>query len=350
MRWMLLLLLTACSANEGAWTWFNDPRAIVVGDTLLVGSASSDGSINVATVRNGLWNRQQIGHPRKPDDHDNPAFLEMPDGRVLAFYTRHHGWDYMVAEAGPDLVFGKAVNIAPQLGRGRFTYANPVRTGQGVALFYRCGEQREWTICRSDSRNGRKWTTGKPLLASGGERPYFKLTKSGGRIDFVVTDGHPAEVNPNAVRHFYTTGGRYFDSFGNDLGPPPLDLSRLTKIADHGWLWDIKPGLIAYTTFDQYHLARWNNGWRSEPVADAGPALYPEQAFYRGGIAIGGADTLYLAQGFKLYRYTRHGAGWDATFMADGFRPFVVGGYVAYVSGDYWTYRKFDTRIKLLPR
>jgi len=345
MRFVLVLLLVGCSGQPpGAWTWFNDPRAMRVGDTLLVGAVGPDGSITALTRKHGQWQEQRIEGPGKPDDHDNPAFLHLPDGRILAFYARHNSPRYMVAEAGSDLKFGTPYDIAPQIGGENFSYANPAIIDGKIALFYRCGRPPGWTICRADSSDGKAWTKGAALLASSGHRPYFKLATSPGRVDFVITDGHPNELSPNPIRHFYLTRGRYFASDGTPLGPPPIRIDSIPKVADHGWLWDIKPGLIAYTTFDRYHLARWDNGWRSEVVGKAGIPLYRAEQFYRGGVVIKDADTLYSSDGEGVFLHRKRDA-WQPVKIGNGIRPYRVDGGLLWMDGEYRSYVDYDTHI-----
>ena len=84
-------------ADEGAWCWFADPRAMHY--------TSSDGSINAAylgyidvhgaikaTQMDFVKNKREdvlVRSVFQPDDHDNPTFLTLPDERIMLFYTRH---------------------------------------------------------------------------------------------------------------------------------------------------------------------------------------------------------------------------------------------------------------------
>jgi hypothetical protein len=86
--------------TNGGWCWFQDERALVIGDTLLFGSVagstrgpSAAGDIDATTVdlRSGRTHTTTL-HPKfQSDDHDVPAFLALPDGRVLATYQSHGG-------------------------------------------------------------------------------------------------------------------------------------------------------------------------------------------------------------------------------------------------------------------
>src|SRR5262249_9746499 len=89
--------------DNGAWSWFLDPRVIVNDGKLIVGSVRAIGS-NQANVTDPRWGNVEISvydlatakvenvvlHPHlEQDDHDAPAFLLRKDGRYLAVYSKH---------------------------------------------------------------------------------------------------------------------------------------------------------------------------------------------------------------------------------------------------------------------
>lgn len=84
--------------TNGGWCWFQDERALVVRDTLVFGSVAgttraggSAGDVDVTAVdlHSGRARSTPL-HPKfQSDDHDTPAFLALPDGRVLATYQSH---------------------------------------------------------------------------------------------------------------------------------------------------------------------------------------------------------------------------------------------------------------------
>src|SRR4051812_29881206 len=78
-------------ADDGAWTWLNDPRALFHNGRLYVGhvrgndgrstlTAYDPASGAVATLWTSSWTEL--------DDHDNPGLLPLQDGRLMAFYAR----------------------------------------------------------------------------------------------------------------------------------------------------------------------------------------------------------------------------------------------------------------------
>lgn len=84
-------------AQEGAWCWFADPRALHYGtpdgrtDMTYVGYIDIHGNIK-AMQYDFTQNKQTEVLVRsyfQPDDHDNPTFLTLPDGRIMVMYSRH---------------------------------------------------------------------------------------------------------------------------------------------------------------------------------------------------------------------------------------------------------------------
>ena len=83
-------------AEEGAWCWFADPRALHYdnGGTInatYIGYIDVHGNIKATQYD---WIKHQksdvlIRSCFQPDDHDNPTFIVLPDERVMIFYTRH---------------------------------------------------------------------------------------------------------------------------------------------------------------------------------------------------------------------------------------------------------------------
>ena len=84
-------------AEEGAWCWFADPRAIhyenVDGsiNSTYIGYIDVHGNVKATQYD---WKKQRktdvlVRSYFQPDDHNNPTFIVLPDERVMIFYTRH---------------------------------------------------------------------------------------------------------------------------------------------------------------------------------------------------------------------------------------------------------------------
>src|SRR5439155_22895727 len=112
--------------DNGAWSWFMDPRVIVNDGKLIVGSVRAIGS-NQANITDPRWGNVEISvydlatakvdnvvlHPHlEQDDHDAPAFLVRKDGRYLAVYSKHtkeRRMYYRISEPHNPLVWGPAM-------------------------------------------------------------------------------------------------------------------------------------------------------------------------------------------------------------------------------------------------
>jgi hypothetical protein len=83
--------------DNGAWSWFMDERAIVTNGKLIVGSVRSVGAfsnaqdpdwgnieIAVYDLASSSTKRVVLHRHLEQDDHNNPALLALPGGRLLA--------------------------------------------------------------------------------------------------------------------------------------------------------------------------------------------------------------------------------------------------------------------------
>src|SRR5438067_13794975 len=100
-----LLLLLVCLAlpagaqtnlavltSDGAWTWYNDPRALFHNNILYFGYVRNTDGVSVFSAFNpltggktDLWTSTRT----EKDDHDNAGLLVKQDGTMLAIYARH---------------------------------------------------------------------------------------------------------------------------------------------------------------------------------------------------------------------------------------------------------------------
>lgn len=368
----------------GAWTWFNDPRALVAGSQLVVGTVTGAGQIRAYYSTDDLDTPASLfdftATYSTVDDHDNPAFLRRDDGKLVVFYTRHNDsncWMRVSTNNDDASAWGSAVNLQPQITGSSFSYNNPVQltgeVGQPIYNFFRRGTSPSWTMHVSKSSDGgTTWSAGQALLGSG--RPYFKVVRNGtDRIDFLVTDGHPNAVSTNSVYHFYYQGGSYYSSAGASLGSPPFATSSLTKIYDgagaggRAWIWDIQIApdgnpVVVYSRFPstsdhRYMYAKWDgSAWGGGEICAAGGPLYSGELYYSGGVCLDPDDTskVYAAREsggvWNLYRYRTYsgGSSWSSKDLRiNAVRPYAPAGSgkVLAMIGAYSTYLNFATRI-----
>jgi hypothetical protein len=207
-------------APDGAWTWFNDERAIVHQGALFSGYVRANGTYGLTrrdlTTGNTAHVTLSTAASQQQDDHNNPSLTPLPDGRLLAVYSKHGGATAYYqrtslvpspatpADWGPEIVRTVPANN---------TYANTYRlSGESNTLynFHRCINFNPTLTLSTD--NGATWGTSRQLLGtgSGSTRPYPRYCSNNvDRIDFIYTDGHPRDVNNSVYHLYYNNGGLY---------------------------------------------------------------------------------------------------------------------------------------------
>lgn len=281
---------------DGAWCWFADPRAIVQGDQLLVGWVDSKGDIVISSFPDGRAPAASttVLHAKlHQDDHANPALLPLPDGRLMAFYSRHTGQQMLLREtlsAGDFRQWSEErvlplndSSLARQSGDlTTYTYPNPVYLAktQTIAMTWR-GMNWKPTISFSTDL-GKTWSPGKILLSEAAERPsnrpYVKVASDGqGRMHFLATDGHPRNEATNSVYHFYYETGAFFRMDGTQIATIdslPVRPEDCDVVYDgnaegvRAWVWDLALDsagnpVAVYTRLPredahEYRYAHWN--------------------------------------------------------------------------------------------
>jgi hypothetical protein len=326
--------------DDGAWCWFQDPRAVHhVGqrDRTYVGYVTSTGDVAVLAVDHAGAIARTTLHPGyERDDHASPALLVLPDGRIAAFYSGHSGraMNYRVSERpedisrfGPELSIG--VNTAPD---GVYTYANPfyLSAESRVYLFFRSGTYKPGFTYSDDGL--RTWAPAQVAIESPSRRPYVKYASNGAdSVYLAFTEGHPNEFGDNSIYCAKFSQGRFTDAAGADLGAAPIDTASLTKIYDgssaggRGWVHSIaldaqgRPSIVfaafprrndpGYSGEDhRYHYAAFTGGeWVEREFAPAGRSMATtdHEPEYTGGATQDPHDpgTVYLSR--------ETGAGWN---------------------------------------
>ncbi len=350
--------------RNGGWCWYQDERAIVVGSKLLFGSVAGvdrDGSDagDVEVTSYDMLSGALVGFKLAPrfqgDDHDTPALLELPDGRVLASFMTHGGggtdadtramyWRITeragaVAEWGPT----READVG-----GSISYSNLFRLeGEGGRIynFHRNGrggegERNPHFMISEDS--GETFTYGGRLLlwprpagddpkftGIDGGRPYLKYASDGvDTIHFIASEDHPRAYD-NSIYHGFFRDGRIFRSDGTAVGavgsgaPSPNELTRVFEgDADHvAWTIDLHLDAAGrpYCAFSvqrdaaaersqragtaggqdhRYYYGRWDGErWRTHEMAFAGTRLYPGEDDYTGLVALhpNDPDTVFIS-------------------------------------------------------
>lgn len=340
--------------DNGAWSWYQDERAIadVAAGKLIVGSNANGSGVGgsprngdieavIFDVKTGISQRYTLMQGGSnfggSDDHNAPAFLKLPNGNYLAFYAGHNNnnfsywrifsngnwgneqsWDWNGIPGGTDFAT---------------TYSN---------VFYLSQEDRVYNIARtfarspnmmvSDDQAG-SWAYGglltQPDQSIGYVNGYFKYWSNGvDRIDFVATEHHPRDFN-TSIYHGYIKGGQSFRSDGtlvdSDISdkdaPKPADFTLVfaanTVVNDITMTrcWNID--LVTYDNGDiatifkarandseqdhRFFYARYSGeSWDTTYLGKAGGKMYRTEEDY---IGLGALDpnnpnVLYLSTPF----------------------------------------------------
>lgn len=335
--------------DDGGWCWFEDERALIVGENLIFG-----------TVATGYKNRELAGHIRatqfnlkthqavtttlhspasdpKPkqwiDDHNSPALLHRPDGKILAMYARHgtsNQLHYRVSTHKDSAAAWQPEKIFVPSQKSRNTYSN---------LFYLSKEKLVYDLFRGydDSYKpsyatsadlGETWRPGNVVINVPLEfrhRPYAKYCSNNtDTIHIAYTEGHPRSFD-NSIYHVFYRNGRLHRSDGTPIHSiteglqSPDEGTRIFQGAPDAVAWTTDFHLInnnelllLYTVqkdgagkadreagFDhRFRLAHWDGRqWHDYEIARAGTRLYPGEDDYTGLAALDPHDprTLFIS-------------------------------------------------------
>lgn len=332
--------------NDGAWCWFSDPRAIYMrseNSEIITGWVDKRGSIFSASLnyRNGKKVIRKLYHELEADDHDNPAFLELPDGRILSQYTWHGGTpkatgviQNITLEAGnvesfstPEVFKPYDEELVKKYIKQTYTYANPFSLSTEQNKLYSFGRwigYKPNMITSTD--NGKTWSAPRIIVTSRqldtNNRPYAKYYCDGNsKIHMIFTDGHPNVEPLNSVYYCYYENDAFWRADGTrictvvQLPFHPEDASivyKATTETGKAWIFDVaidKKGrpVVAYTRYPtnrehRYYYAVYDKGkWRDNFLVNSGP-WFPEdepgkeqrEVNYSGGMTLDPADPSVL--------------------------------------------------------
>ncbi len=391
--------------DEGAWCWFGDPRAVNFTneegtiDVTVIGYIDVHGSIK-ATQINNLTNKVDevlIRTNIQPDDHNNPTFVMIPDGRIVVFYSRHTDeacfW-YRVTEKPGDLTtLGEEKCLETS---ANTTYPSPFYLSDDPEHIYLCWRGIEWhpTIAKlslPDENGDMQFEFGPyQMVRSSGVgsnvRPYAKYASNGkDKIYMSYTGTHPDNYNPNWLYFNYIDINTMtmHDINGNlmrtiENGPLIVDHSNQSHIVDktgsvRNWLWQVAVAedgnpVIANVRIDssknnhKYYYVKWNGTeWVKTFLTDAGGKYHPSNTeyCYSGGMSIDvdNPNVIYCSKPveglfgkiWEIFKYTMSEDGTEIVFteqitensQKNNVRPWVIPGSagkdlrVMWMNGDY---------------
>ncbi len=324
--------------DNGAWSWFEDERAVVdaehglllvssVADASGSGGRGRSGHIEVAaasieeTLAASRRERVALHERLEDDDHNSAALHVRADGRYVAMYSRH-GSDNLTRwrvsrRAGDPTDWGPE---RTHDNGARTTYSNlyPMPAESRLYAFVRSvGHDPNFLISDDD---GMTWRSGGRLV-SGPGAPYVRYVADGrDRIHLVATEQHPRKF-ANGIFHATVERGQLLRSDGSiadddifDLeAPAPADLTPVFNSGlGHAWPLDIQldgsghPRVVFYVrkgaetspTDRAFYFARFDGStWHVHPLAQAGNPFAAAESDYTGLVALdpSRADRVFVS-------------------------------------------------------
>jgi hypothetical protein len=259
---MLLVVLTGVARADfggtpivfntnGGWSWFSDPRAIIDNNQLIIGSiagitsnGSNAGDVDITDFdfTNQSTTETLLDPKFDQDDHADPAFVVLPDGRIMVTYQTHGAnndvmWQVSTS-AGEGTSWGaQQTSVVNTLNDGNGnTYSNPfyLSTPNEVVSFSRAiGYDPNYSVF-SNLNNpvptfnyGGHWmywrNPNNETLTGGNGRPYVKYASNGtNTVWFATTEDSPQNyLNSLYAGYIQFNGagaGTVYTSTGTELG------------------------------------------------------------------------------------------------------------------------------------
>ena len=346
-------------ADEGAWCWFADPRAIHYKsadgeiDAAYIGYIDVHGAIKASQIdfKANTDRMQQdvlVRSRFQPDDHNNPTFLVLPDERIMIFYARHTDeprFYYRISTKKGDITsLGEEHEIKVA---NNTTYPSPFILSDDPDHIYLCWRGINWhpTIAKlslpDDNDNVKVEWGPYQMVQSTGARPYAKYHSNGkDKIYVAYTTGHPDNEWPNwlyfntinlnaktSTDGTVTTNPQLADLKGNVLSTIANGVFEVSKTSTYkstypgtildaptsyrDWVWQIaldknENPVVAMVRISQdknshqYYYARWNGtNWKLTNLANGGGKFHPSNTeyCYSGGMALDEANIndIYLS-------------------------------------------------------
>ena len=334
--------------DDAGWCWFQDERALVVGDRLIAGTVAAgrrDAARTGAVEASGLelvtrritrfqLSATAVEKPGSYDDHDAPAFVVRGDGRLLVAWAGH-GFDNRIlsrvsTQPGDPSAWSDERVFVPSPA-SRVTYANLHRLtaerGRVYDFFRGLDDRFKPSVAWSDD-DGEIWQPGGVVIdvpARFRHRPYVRYASNGSdTVHLVYTEGHPRDFD-NSLYHVFYRSGRLHRSDGTAIRSlaeglrDPVEGTRIFHgdAANVAWSSDVELDrdgrpFVAYSVQKdsaglppgeggvdhRYRLARWTGrAWQDSELAFAGTRLYAREDDYTGGVALvpGDRSTAFVS-------------------------------------------------------
>jgi len=315
--------------NDGGWCWFEAPRAVFQGNKLIIGSVSSGWSVAarkgdtnaiVHDFTTGQTTTVELYNQLEEDDHDAPAFLIRPDGRILSLFAKHGTEDhfYFTTSGANDPLSWTLTKTYTPTTATQLTYSNLyLLTAESNRIydFYRGLDASYKPSYAYSDDLGQTWHSGNVIInvPSTGtlQRPYARYVSNGAdTVHITYTEAHPRDYD-NSIYHIYYKGGTLYHSDGTAIHPltqglaMPNEGTRIFQGDANNVAWTVdvildpataRPHVIYSVQVGsaglpqgqggddmRYRYARWDGtAWRDRQLAYAGTRLYSGEDDYTG--------------------------------------------------------------------
>lgn len=384
----------------GAWTWFQEPRAIHYTGTqnkTYFGGVDdpSGGQIKIASYNHTSesFSTFVLNTLAPADDHNNPAIYIRTDGRIVAYYTQH---------SDPTMRWRKSTNTEDIsafgveqtfVESGAVDYPNPFRMSNEankVYMFYRSqcfSPTRTCHSMRNSTDDGDTFGSSTVFIDDAGS--YLKYASNGTRVHIAMTNGHPTNAPNVILTYMYYENGAFYHANGTlikTVSQLPILPSEGTFVASYTegngdiWLWDIyfdsngNP-IILFPAFPissdhRYRYARWDGtqfvhfqivaggntiddpGNENEPHYSAGMSLDKNDVnrVYLGRQHFNTIESWITTNGGQTWSLEETVFNGNSSGVEDSARPIVPIDHtedfrVLWFAGDYGSYTIYDTDI-----
>lgn len=318
--------------TDSGWCWYQDPRAIIHQDQLIIGGISGNsGDIRVSVFdlkTNKVKGQVVLDAAFKLDDHNAPVFYLRPDNRLVAKWADHGRENmhyYRISEPGDYLTWGELkVHQHPFDKGGNYwggvTYMNlySIENQDRLYNFFRLGLDLNPYFYYSDD-HGTTWQGFTHFIQDevpGRHRPYVRYTQqSENSIGINFTDAHPRDYG-NSLYYATFDGLSFYRADGSkikDLSAEPLSTNEVEKIyqgseilkkpegygsvPNSAWTVDLETNAeqqpyLGYSVYQKdndirFRLAHFNGDkWVDREIAYAGNYLYKKESSYSGLLAL----------------------------------------------------------------
>jgi hypothetical protein len=256
------------------------------------------------------------------DDHDSPAFLVRPDGRLVSAYAKHgpeaHFY-YRLSSGTSPLAWEPEQSFTPTAAT-RLTYSNLYLLSaeqNRIYNFYRgLDDSYKPSYAYSDDL-GATWHSGSIVINVPSEqrhRPYVNYVSNGvDTVHLVYTEAHPRDFDNSLYHVYYRNGSLYrsngvlVDTLANGLASPDQGTRIYQGSAQNvAWVanvvldaeqrpvtaYSVQLGSQGLPTGQggqdiRYRYARWDGiAWQDNELAFAGTRLYSGEDDYSGLVAL----------------------------------------------------------------